>query len=221
MSLSLLAAFWAVSLLFIISPGADWAYMISAGMRGRGVVPAAGGLLSGHLAATLIVAAGVGGIVAGTPLAMAALTLAGAGYLLWLGIGMLSNPPTPLAGDVQQKRTWSHWALKGACVSGLNPKVFLLFLALLPQFTDPRGTWSVPVQIVTLGLLPATPVRRSGAYPLSARTQGPRPQVGNAHGVRHVHRCDLRGGRHSGTAGGRFRLQQRVRQRIDADSDRR
>lgn len=153
MSLSLLAAFWAVSLLFIISPGADWAYMISAGMRGRGVVPAAGGLLSGHLAATLIVAAGVGGIVAGTPLAMAALTLAGAGYLLWLGINMLRNPPTPQAGDVQQRRTWSHLALKGACVSGLNPKVFLLFLALLPQFTDPRGTWSVSVQIVTLGLL--------------------------------------------------------------------
>lgn len=66
--------------------------MISVGMRGRGVVPAAGGLLSGHLAATLVVAAGVGGIVAGTPLAMAALTLAGAGYLLWLDINMPLNP---------------------------------------------------------------------------------------------------------------------------------
>lgn len=153
MSLSLLAAFWAVSFLFVISPGADWAYMISAGMRGRGVIPAVGGLLSGHLAATLVVAAGVGGIVAGPPLAMAVLTLAGAGYLLWLGINMLLKPSVPQAGDVQQKRTWSHWALKGACVSGLNPKVFLLFLALLPQFTDPRGTWSVPAQIVALGLL--------------------------------------------------------------------
>ena len=28
-------------------------------------------------------------------------------------------------------------AAKGAGISGLNPKVFLLFLALLPQFTDP------------------------------------------------------------------------------------
>lgn len=152
MSLNLLAAFWAVSFLFVISPGADWAYVISAGMRGRGVIPAVGGLLSGHLAATLVVAVGVGGLVAGTPMAMAVLTLAGAGYLLWLGINMLLTPSVPQAGDVQQKRTWSHWALKGACVSGLNPKVFLLFLALLPQFTDPQAIWPVPVQIISLGL---------------------------------------------------------------------
>jgi threonine/homoserine/homoserine lactone efflux protein len=38
-------------------------------------------------------------------------------------------------------------------VSGLNPKVFLLFLALLPQFTDPQSSWPVPVQILLLGLV--------------------------------------------------------------------
>ncbi len=59
MSLSLLAAFWAVSFLFVITPGVDWAYMISAGLRERVVIPAAAGLLAGHLAATLVVAAGV------------------------------------------------------------------------------------------------------------------------------------------------------------------
>ena len=62
MTLSVLAAFWAVSFLFIITPGADWAYAISAGMRGRWVTPAVAGLLSGHLLATIIVAAGVGGV---------------------------------------------------------------------------------------------------------------------------------------------------------------
>jgi threonine/homoserine/homoserine lactone efflux protein len=40
-------------------------------------------------------------------------------------------------------------------VSGLNPKVFLLFLALLPQFTDPTASWPVPMQIIALGLLHA------------------------------------------------------------------
>ncbi|WP_252421549.1 LysE family transporter [Aeromonas taiwanensis] len=38
-------------------------------------------------------------------------------------------------------------------MSGLNPKVFLLFLALLPQFTDPAAPWPVPGQIVALGLV--------------------------------------------------------------------
>ena len=60
MTLHIVAAFWAVSFLFIITPGADWAYAISAGMRERRVAPAVAGLLSGHVLATLIVAAGVG-----------------------------------------------------------------------------------------------------------------------------------------------------------------
>lgn len=38
-------------------------------------------------------------------------------------------------------------------ISGLNPKVFLLFLALLPQFTDPTSSWSISIQIIILGLI--------------------------------------------------------------------
>ena len=39
--------------------------------------------------------------------------------------------------------------------SGLNPKVLLLFLALLPQFTDPLSTWPIPTQLLALGALHA------------------------------------------------------------------
>jgi len=155
MSPSIFAAFWAVSLLFVITPGADWAYAISAGLFGRVVIPAVAGLLIGHLLATVIVAAGVGGLIASNPLALSLLTLGGAGYLLWLGINMLRHPSVPRAGDAQASASWARWTLKGACVSGLNPKVFLLFLALLPQFTDPLAAWPVPLQILALGLLHA------------------------------------------------------------------
>ena len=127
----------AVSFLFIITPGADWAYTISAGMRGRWITPAVAGLLSGHLLATIIVAAGVGGLMASNPMILKVLTVAGSLYLFWLGVGMLRNPATPVSGSVQVADSWSRWAWKGLCVSGLNPKVFLLFLALLPLFTDP------------------------------------------------------------------------------------
>ncbi len=153
MSFSTFAAFWAVSFLFVITPGADWAYAISAGMRGRVVVPAVGGLLSGHLLATVIVAAGVGGVVAGYPAVMLAITVAGAAYLIWLGIGLLRKPSTPQVGEAEASGFWWRWALKGACISGLNPKVFLLFLALLPQFVEPGSTWPVPAQIIALGLV--------------------------------------------------------------------
>lgn len=153
MAMSVLTAFWAVSLLFVITPGADWAYAISAGMRGRWVVPAVAGMLSGHLLVTLVVAAGVGSLIAGHPLALTLLTLAGCVYLLWLGGNLLLSPAVPEAGAAGGQDSGSCWAFKGLCVSGLNPKVFLLFLALLPQFTDPQSSWPLPLQILLLGLV--------------------------------------------------------------------
>jgi threonine/homoserine/homoserine lactone efflux protein len=151
MTSSNLAAFWAVSMLFVITPGADWAYAIAAGMRPRAVAPAVAGLLLGHAVATLVVAAGVGALVAGIAGAMTALTVVGSGYLLWLGVGLLARPPVPNTGDEQAPDSRADWTIRGFCVSGLNPKVFLLFLALLPQFTDPAGSWAVPAQITALG----------------------------------------------------------------------
>lgn len=59
MTLATLAAFWGVSLLFIVTPGADWAYAISAGLRNRSPIPAVAGMLTGHFGATLVVAAGL------------------------------------------------------------------------------------------------------------------------------------------------------------------
>ncbi|WP_132927709.1 MULTISPECIES: LysE family translocator [Sodalis] len=153
MTLSIFMTFWAVSALFVITPGADWAYAISAGIRGSTVVPAVGGLLFGHLIATIIVAAGVGTFVAGYPAALTFLTVAGAAYLMWLGINMLVYPSLPKVREGHDSGSWMRWAAKGICVSGLNPKVFLLFLALLPQFIVPASSWPIPVQIIALGLV--------------------------------------------------------------------
>jgi len=152
MEMSFIASFWLVSFLLIITPGADWAYTISAGINGRRVIPAVAGLMSGHLLATLIVIAGIGVLIANHPLALSTLTLLGAGYLLWLGIGILRHPSAPSAAEGRTD-SWQGWAIKGLCISGLNPKVFLLFLALLPQFTDPQGSWSVTQQMLILSSL--------------------------------------------------------------------
>ena len=153
MSFGVFVAFWAVSFLFVITPGVDWAYAISAGMRGRVVVPAVAGMLLGHLLATIVVAAGVGAIVAKSQMVLTVVTIVGAAYLLWLGGNMIARPSVPRAGDTQRSCSWGHWAIKGVGVSGLNPKVFLLFLALLPQFTDPAAGWPVALQIIALGLV--------------------------------------------------------------------
>jgi threonine/homoserine/homoserine lactone efflux protein len=101
----------------------------------------------------MIVACGVGTLVANHPVALSALTVAGAGYLLWLGANMLARPATARADETQEPGSWKNWALKGLCVSGMNPKVFLLFLALLPQFADATAPWPVPMQMIALGLV--------------------------------------------------------------------
>lgn len=152
MVVTAIAAFWAVSILFVVTPGADWAYAITAGMRQR-TVPAVAGMLTGHLVATVIVAAGVGAIITGIPGAFTVLTIAGSLYLIWLGVTTLARPGTVHAGKQQAADAPLRWWWKGFGVSGLNPKVFLLFLAILPQFTDSTADWPVTAQIVTLGLV--------------------------------------------------------------------
>lgn len=155
MQWSLLTAFWAVSLSLVLVPGADWAYAISAGLRGRVIAPAIAGMLSGYLAITLVVAAGVGAVVARFPVLLSALTFVGAGYLLWLGVNVLARPSTPSADAAHSAVSSSAglaWS-RGFAVSGLNPKALLLFLALLPQFTRPGEPWSTSEQIAALGVV--------------------------------------------------------------------
>ena len=144
--------FWGVSVLFVITPGADWAYAITAGLHRR-VPSAVAGMLTGHLVATLIVAAGAGAVVMSIAGALTVLTVAGSLYLVWLGIGTLRHPSVVHASTDAAAGPASRWWLKGFGVSGLNPKVFLLFLAVLPPFTDPGASWPLAAQISVLGLV--------------------------------------------------------------------
>jgi threonine/homoserine/homoserine lactone efflux protein len=167
MATSSIFAFWAVAVLLILVPGADWAFTISAGLRGQPVLPAVSGLMLGYAAMTVLVAAGLGTLVARTPDVLTVLTVAGGIYLMWLGARTLVRPSAPSIpadppGAAAAPAATSAGALagtnrsllaKGVGVSGLNPKGLLLFLALLPQFTNPRWSWPLAVQLGFLGLI--------------------------------------------------------------------
>ena len=160
MAASSIAAFWVVSSLLIMVPGADWAYTIGAGLRGHSVVPAVGGIVLGYAAMTIVVAAGVGALVARSPALLGALTIVGGLYLMWHGATTLARPSGPdttsngaPASESAPARTSHATLLRGAGVSALNPKGLLLFLALLPQFTSPHGRWPLAVQLAVLGVV--------------------------------------------------------------------
>ena len=157
MAISSIAAFWAVAALLIAVPGADWAYVIGTVLSGRPAVVAVSGIVIGYAGITIVVAAGVGALVARTPASLAALTIAGGLYLLWLGVRTFLRPAghSPMEGAAAgaAARADRGTLVKGIGVSGLNPKGLLVFLAVLPQFATPRGTWPLAVQLGILGLV--------------------------------------------------------------------
>ena len=150
MAVSSVLSFWLVAALLIAVPGPDWAFAISAGLR-RHVAPAVCGIVLGYLAMTAIVAGGLGFLIAASPVALTVLTALGGGYLIWLGVGIMRHPA--VVGSEQDAAIARRATiLRGMAVSGLNPKGLLIFVALLPQFSEPDAAWPTPIQLVVLGM---------------------------------------------------------------------
>jgi threonine/homoserine/homoserine lactone efflux protein len=156
MNLALLAAFWGVVVLLIIVPGPDWAYTLASALRDRSVLPAVAGIVLGYLLLTAIVAAGVGALVSRYPLVLTIVTLVGAAYLIYLGASLVLRPggihEVDAAAHPARSAAWPR-ILRGVGVSGLNPKGLLIFVALLPQFTDADAAWPFALQVIVLGLV--------------------------------------------------------------------
>ena len=149
---STLAAFVAASLAIVLSPGPDTVlilrYTISSG-RSVGVTTVVGVQL-GLIGHTLLAVVGLSIIIASSPGLFAAIAIAGAIYIAWLGVqairaGIIRVSDTGDPGVTHMK------ALRDATLTNLlNPKVILLFLALMPNFVDAeRGR--VPGQLAMLG----------------------------------------------------------------------
>ncbi|MBT2533667.1 LysE family translocator [Arthrobacter sp. ISL-48] len=138
------------------TPGVDWAYSITAGLRQRSFIPAVAGLCGGYVLHTLLMVAGLAALLAGMPDILGWITVAGAAYLLWLGISTLRSwrVASFSAADAvgspasNQLRTF----LQGMGTSGINPKGLLFYVALVLQFVSPEAPLPVPVQSGLLGL---------------------------------------------------------------------
>ena len=207
MNTELLLACWGMMTLMVLVPGPDWAYIIDAGMRDRTILPSLGGILVGYLAAVAAVAVGVGAAVAALPWVLVGLTFAAAGYLAYLGIRVLRQPPELVAGDAgtagghgealgqaaaRTDRPWRRLA-QGAGVSGLNPKGLLVLVVLLPQFTDAAGAWPIPVQLAVLGLIFVAQLCARLLRRRHGRENGaPSPALGDPHPLPGLGRCDGR-----------------------------
>jgi threonine/homoserine/homoserine lactone efflux protein len=149
-----LALFMTATLALNLAPGPDMLYVSTRSLtqgRRAGVISALG-IAAGTCVHMVAIASGLAVLLRALPLAYEIVRLAGAAYLIWLGVQALRGKAGPAAGKPLDRE--SEWAVfrQGAITNILNPKVALFFLAFLPQFVDPaRG--SVALQIVVLGCL--------------------------------------------------------------------
>ena len=128
-------------LLLNITPGQDTLYIVGRTLaqgRRAGLLSVFG-ISSGSVIHTVAAAFGLSAILATSATAFTVVKLAGAGYLVYLGMKLLLERPAPAVGPALAAVTASDWSVyrAGLLTNVLNPKVALFFMAFLPQFVAP------------------------------------------------------------------------------------
>ncbi|SHG01386.1 LysE family translocator [Streptoalloteichus hindustanus] len=161
----LILPFLLVVAVLTVTPGPDWAIVLRNGMRGGASLAWWTGLgcctgIAAHAAAAVL---GLSALLAASATAYTVVKLAGAAYLVYLGvtalwharrgIGAGSAPAPEVAAEAGEPVTRGAAFRQGVLNNLLNPKIALLFLTLLPQFVaadEPRATTSAVLAVVFL-----------------------------------------------------------------------
>lgn len=150
-----LLAFVLLSYALIIVPGPNVLFVVSRSLQlGRlaGVAAVVGGQL-GVYVQVIAVALGVGELVQRSVLVFTAIKLAGAIYLIFLGVQAIRHRKSLAealgTGEVPSASTGRM--LRDGFIVGIgNPKAIVFFAAVLPQFAN-RSAGHVPLQLLLLG----------------------------------------------------------------------
>lgn len=149
-------AFGLASFIVIVIPGPSVLFAIGRALAHgrRTALASVFGNAVGLEVVAACVALGIGTVVERSALLFTAVKLAGACYLIWLGIRAIRQrrglTSAFAAGGVA--RGHRRAALEGFVVGVTNPKSVILFAAILPQFID-RSAGHVPLQMLLLSLV--------------------------------------------------------------------
>jgi len=153
-------AFLAISAVVIVTPGQDTALTVRntlAGGQKSGVMTALG-VATGQAVWALATAIGVVAFLVTSEPVFAAVKLAGACYIVFLGAQSVyaavrsTHPDTAMTGDAKPRGLSAAMALRQGVVSNLgNPKMAVFFASLLPQFA-PQGAPTF-AGLILLGLI--------------------------------------------------------------------
>ncbi|MEE8394146.1 MAG: LysE family translocator [Rhodospirillales bacterium] len=142
MSFELWIAFVAASTALVAVPGPTVMLVVSYAL-GRGkssgwaTVP---GVTLGDFTAMTASLLGAGAVLAASAALFTALKLAGAAYLVWLGIKLWrATPRLEMLIDTSSEESKSSMFRNAFMVTALNPKGIVFFIAFVPQFVDPAA----------------------------------------------------------------------------------
>ena len=143
-----------LSYLLIVIPGPNVLFVISRALqlgRAAGLAAVLGGQL-GVYAQVVAVALGVGALVERSVAVFTVIKLAGAAYLVYLGVQAVRHRRalSAVLDDQVAAKTTGRMLRDGFIVGVSNPKAIVFFAAVLPQFAD-RSAGHVPVQLLLLG----------------------------------------------------------------------
>jgi threonine/homoserine/homoserine lactone efflux protein len=144
------------SFVLIVVPGPGVLFVVGRALAHgrRTAIATAAGHACGNYVVAACVAVGLGTLLERSAQVFVAVKLAGALYLVWLGIQAFRHRRA-LAGvlsDAVPSRAGWLAARDGFMVGVTNPKAFILFGAILPQFVN-RGAGHVPAQMLLLALV--------------------------------------------------------------------
>jgi threonine/homoserine/homoserine lactone efflux protein len=151
-----LLEFALLSWALIAVPGPNVLFIVSRSLqqgRAAGLAAVIGGQL-GVYVQVIAVAFGVGTLVEQSAAVFTAIKLAGAAYLIYLGVQAIRHRRSLVAAlDVAtRKKPVSRMLTDGFVVGITNPKAIVFFAAVLPQFAD-RSAGHVPLQMLLLGAI--------------------------------------------------------------------
>jgi threonine/homoserine/homoserine lactone efflux protein len=173
-----LVLFAGATLVLLVIPGPSVLYIttrsMSEGLR-AGLVSVLA-VETGNAFLVLAAALGLSAVLSSSAAVFSAVKLAGAAYLVLLGIRkLLSRSDSELASRPGGGRTaLGAIYLQGVVVAALNPKTALFFLAFLPQFVDPARGGAASQMLLLGAAFVAMAVVTDGAYALLAGTVGRR-----------------------------------------------
>jgi threonine/homoserine/homoserine lactone efflux protein len=153
-SADLLAAFFVTTAVFAYVPGPAMLYAAAQTVaRGRlAGLMATLGIHIGCYVHVFAAAAGLSAVFHAVPTLYLAVKLAGALYLIWLGI-QLFRTKTDLSLPTIAAKSARRAFFESATVEILNPKTAIFFVAFLPQFIDASASSPVWLQFIVLGTI--------------------------------------------------------------------